>query len=665
MPGETHVDVGGNFLRLSSIAGCSTSSSASSCGSEDVGCDSVSPIQTNKPADIMPSERMSLTPLELNVPKNIEEDDGYILEPVITARYPAIDRPNQPLNPSLPQFCHPQGTDVLRASSEYKMPKIHHFVLTDSGGDKLYGTCLTFYEEFVREGQVCNKKTYYAPRVLCLLSVSPFLSAFRTYLAQLYRLATTTDLMQTPIERYVMNICAEIPAPQGFEVQLSILGSPIRFWAPPANQPIAYVSLPFNVLFECLDIGNIMYTWYSLACERKVLLVSGQASILTVCAEILCSLLFPMRWSHLYIPLLPLSLSPMLDAPMPYLCGVSRENFDYIVGDIGDETVVVDLDRNIISLGPDAPDLPAIPHKQKVKLESALQKHVGDVFWSARGVTHDKVFQLQRSGDNAALRAIYSNAQALWSEKITSADDAFNLAHAPESSSVLYNDDARVGTNTLGKQSRWDAVQEAFLNFYVATLRNYRKFLPKGSSSRVTWRGKDHSKERFQSDQFIQSQRRDYKPFLEQFVSTQQFEDFITRRMYNSTNEADFFDKTIEAQNNRNILQVKKMDTTFLHSANAHRSLYKYIAIDPNRKEIPDSAYAVVGSHGHRVFKYPAWPEKFDASMFGSPRPFPKDIAAEAKRTITLSGGRFFVVPKDPFEEYLEESESLHVLVEN
>jgi hypothetical protein len=187
--------------------------------------------------------------------------------------------------------------------------------------------------------------------------------------------------MEAPIERYVLNICEEVPAPPpgAFEVQLSILNNVIRFWAPPANQPIAYVSLPYQVLFECLDISNVMYTWYSLACEHKVLLVSDQLSLLTVCAEILCSLLFPMKWSHLYIPVLPRSLSPMLDAPMPYLCGISRENFQYAVGDIGDDAIVVDLDRNMITLGSNPVDLPPLPHKHRVKLENALQSHVVSV----------------------------------------------------------------------------------------------------------------------------------------------------------------------------------------------------------------------------------------------------------------------------------------------
>ena len=277
-----------------------------------------------------------------------DDIDDCILEPVITAQYPPVDHPDQPLNPMLPHFCYPHGTDAIVPLHEYKMPTVHYFVLTDATGGKLYGTCLTVYEEFEphpsdvdiisgedddddldhtprdEEGQErgyvectvngspkagrarrrAKDHKYYAPRVLCLLSTWPYLSAYRTYLTKLYQLATTTNLMIAPLERYILNICSEVPAPPpgSFEVKLSILDSDIRFWAPPANQPIPYVSLPYDVLFECLDIGNVLFAWYTLACERKMLLVSSQLSLLAVCAEILCSMIFPMRWSHLYIP---------------------------------------------------------------------------------------------------------------------------------------------------------------------------------------------------------------------------------------------------------------------------------------------------------------------------------------------------------------------------
>ena len=234
-----------------------------------------------------------------DAPQDDDDVGNTLLEPRITARYPAQDHEDQPLNVRIPQFCHPEGTDLIRPTTAYRMPRVHHFVLTDSMGGKQFGTCLTVYEEFGRgKGDGKKRTTYYAPRVLVLLSTWPYLTAFRTYLTQLYRLATTTDCMTVPIERYVQNICLEVPAPPpgAFEVQLSILGQDVKFWAPPADQPIPYVSLPNNVLFECLDIGNILFAWYTLACERKVLLVSGQLSLLTVCSEILCALLFPMKW---------------------------------------------------------------------------------------------------------------------------------------------------------------------------------------------------------------------------------------------------------------------------------------------------------------------------------------------------------------------------------
>ena len=274
---------------------------------------------------------------------NQQYDEGStncILEPVVTARYPPVDHPDQPLNPMIPKFCYPRG-DVIVPLREYKMPTVHYFVLTDSRGGKMYGTCLTVHEEITLHSDVleivsgekndwspsrkggqergyveCSvngayealrrteNQKYYAPRVLCLLSTWPYLSAFRTYLTQLYRLGTSTNLMTAPLERYILNICSEVPAPPpgSFQVNVSILDSKIGFWAPPADQPIPYVSLPYGLLFECLDIGNVLFVWYTLACERKVLLVSSQLSLLTVCAEILCSMLFPLRWSHLYIP---------------------------------------------------------------------------------------------------------------------------------------------------------------------------------------------------------------------------------------------------------------------------------------------------------------------------------------------------------------------------
>ena len=671
--------------------------------------------------------------------------------PVVTARYPPTDRPDNPLNATMiPQFCYPSGADGIEPVSVYRMPRIHHFVLTNARGNKLYGTCLTVYEEYLpsrhaargrgvrrrRRGQRWDDgltseeersslldvrggggagdgkesievsfrqlvhpptsanpptSTLYLPRVLCLLSTWPYLTAFQEYLTQLYRLTTLTDQMAAPLERYVLNVCEEIPAPPpgAFEVQTDILDSAIRFWAPPANQPIPYVALPFCVLFECLDRSNVLFAWYALATERKVLLVSSQYSLLTLCGEILCSLLFPMRWSHLYIPVLPRFLTPILDAPVPYLCGIGRDVLTDCVGDVGDETIVVDLDRNVITMGPNTPQLPPIPLKRTAKLEAALEANTGDAFWNARGLTGDAVKKLMTSKTRTKLTDALGDAEEVWKEKLNAYGEAFNLAFTPDSPNIL-NDEGRAadpigngdegGTEVVG-QSRWDAVQEAFLCFYVSVLQDYRRFLsmpkPKeggngesavspyedGADAGGPWlRFSAKDRPTFRADAFVSSQRSDFQPFLSELISTQMFDDFLARRMYDQgASDVTFFDQSISAKLNRSRLKLRKVDTPLFVSARAHKVLKTVHAVQPGVDGLPpdalldspsndsncdglswqSSAMDYVREVGmkkkRRKFVYEKWPETFDQTLFGVPRPIPNIIHAEFDRQSALA----------------------------
>ena len=125
----------------------------------------------------------------------------------------------------------------------------------------------------------------------------------------------------------------------------------------------------------------------------------------------------------------------------------------------------------MITLGSDPVTLPPLPHKHRVKLENALQSNVGHVFWESRGMTREQAKSILHSSDEDHVNKTLANAHSLWNEKIMTVDDAFNLAHAPDSTSMLYNDDANADANGAKKQSRWDAVQEAFLRFYVTALK--------------------------------------------------------------------------------------------------------------------------------------------------------------------------------------------------
>lgn len=584
----------------------------------------------------------------------------FTLVPVQTARYPMVDHPDNPMNPMISHFCFPV---TMQMSRQYKIPKVHYFVLTNDKGKKMYGTCLTVWEEFIPEedgdpverelSHLLKKKgviheegifgtdvevsltsdtfVVYIPKVLCLVSSHAYLQSFREYLAQLYRLATMTDMMKVPIERYIVNICDETPAPPPgtFEIQLEVLNSKIAFWSPPANQPDAYVALPFHVLFECLDINNVIFVWYALTLERKVLLVSSQLSLLTLCAEILCSLLFPMEWNHLYIPILPRFLTPMLEAPMPYLCGIIRQHFANAIEDISDETIIVDLDQNLITVGELTPPFPPIPLKRRAKLEAILDENAGDVFWAARGLNKSEVVS---NGRLVQRKDLMKNADLIWKEKLNASDNAFNLGFTPDSETLLNGDKRNEALDEnfsiKYKQSRWDKVQEAFLRFYASMLRGYSKYIA--------------SDQTFMVKEFIAGQRSDYRYFLKEFCCSQQFDCFISKKILNPQEPAVlFFDQSINAKKNRSRLSLKKKDTSFLTGTQAHKQLRTIPALEPagigiNTTNLLDKLYGSNAS-AKKPFSYRVWPERFDEQLFGSVRPIPVAIAAEFERINNLT----------------------------
>jgi pentatricopeptide repeat protein len=494
-----------------------------------------------------------------------EEDEfaAYKFKPLITARYPVKDHVDNPLHDNLTLFCHPTGGVQLRTNPY--MPKVHYFVATGGSGKQMYGTCLTLWEPsslIMEESDGIEvEREVHLPKCLVILSTYPYLVAFREFLTQLNRL-TKSGEMALPVERYIANFCAEIPAPPpgSFEVQTTIMESVIRMWSPPHNLPIAWVSLPFSNLFECLDIDNIILGWHCLVLERQVLITSTQISILTTACEIFLSLLFPMRWSHAYIPVLPSFLIPMLSAPMPFLCGINKANLADAMYDLSPECVLIDLDKNTVTLGPETAPLPPIPPVQEAELRAQLEENVGMIFREVRSLTKNDDFS--NSGAHLSSHTKMM-AEAMWESRLCLFDEAFHLAFTPEEarknhlngndSSGLEVSDRDIANpmamlavtdqQTLRKQSSWDAVQEAFLNTFVYVLRNFRKYLVFPSKHNEG----SYGGAGFRSKEFIESQRYDMREFLEQMIGTQMFDNFITKRLYGSGEpDVAFFDMAVD-----------------------------------------------------------------------------------------------------------------------
>lgn len=97
---------------------------------------------------------------------------------------------------------------------------------------------------------------------------------------------------------------------------------------PPAHALPFTDNLCYESLLNALSVKNIIKVVGALLQEQRILLVSTQMDTLTLCAEAFISLLYPFKWMHPLVPLLPTALIEYLEAPTPYLMGVQKHVYD-------------------------------------------------------------------------------------------------------------------------------------------------------------------------------------------------------------------------------------------------------------------------------------------------------------------------------------------------
>lgn len=308
---------------------------------------------------------------------------------------------------------------------------------------------------------------------------------------------------------------------------------------------------------------------------------------------------------------------------MPFLCGIHKANLADALFDLSRDCVLVDLDKNTVTLGPDTAPLPPLPPVQEDLLRGQLEENVGMVFREARG--------LQRTDDYSENGIHLSShtkmmAEAMWESKLCLFDEAFHLFFTPEETrkNLLNGNDAsgmdfsdnhdpvalmKERQQGVRRQSPWDAVQEAFLDTSVYLLRNYRKYLVFPSKDNEG----SYGGAGFRSKEFIESQRYDMREFLEQLIGTQMFDNFITKRLYGS-GEADvaFFDMAVDrflkaaglfadvdlggrfsatrnvGRSKRPAKPIPKKDDPLLQSARVHRKLKTIVPPEPSSEGLPN-----------------------------------------------------------------------------
>lgn len=178
----------------------------------------------------------------------------------------------------------------------------------------------------------------------------------------------STTWLNLPLERYVTNVIDEIPLPDEGKllVQHEMRDKTASFYRPIDQNPPVIEDIDVENLFKCLSVDNIIEIYSYLLLERKVLFISQHKALLTQVTNCFSSFLFPFQWKHTLIPILPISMTDILEAPFPYLIGIEpNQKMEWL--DLDGDVLKVELDTSQIKLPVDIlmqSQIPQMPFKE-------------------------------------------------------------------------------------------------------------------------------------------------------------------------------------------------------------------------------------------------------------------------------------------------------------
>uniref|UniRef100_A0A8C3L8P6 SET binding factor 1 n=1 Tax=Chrysolophus pictus TaxID=9089 RepID=A0A8C3L8P6_CHRPC len=229
------------------------------------------------------------------------------------------------------EFCQPSGWQLF---TERNPPTFFVAVLTDINSERHYCACFTFWEavestqeEEEESASPVQPAQLFAPKSLVLVSRLDHAEVFRNSLGLIYTIYV--DGLNVSLENVIGNLLTcTIPITGGAQVG--------------ASQPPSLLS-PFSP-----GITNVLYLFCAALTEHKILFLSSSYQRLTDACRALLALMFPLKYSFTYVPILPAQLLEVLSTPTPFIIGVhsifqseTQELLDVVIADLDGGTVNV------------------------------------------------------------------------------------------------------------------------------------------------------------------------------------------------------------------------------------------------------------------------------------------------------------------------------------
>uniref|UniRef100_A0A667ZVJ6 SET binding factor 2 n=1 Tax=Myripristis murdjan TaxID=586833 RepID=A0A667ZVJ6_9TELE len=301
----------------------------------------------------------------------------------IIQRFPKKDWEGTAFPQGVEMFCQPGG---WRLSRERKPPTFFTVVLTDIDSDRHYCSCLTFYEAEVNlqgsksieadgdedeEGEedgLIQPAQVFAPKSLILVSRLDYPEIFRGCLGLIY--TVYIDSLNFPLQGLVANLFTfQVPVAGGSQKLFSLGAGDRQLIQTPLNDNLPVTCKSVALLFQQLGIQNVLSLFCAVLTEHKVLFHSTSYQRLGEACRALEALMFPLKYSYPYIPILPSRLLEVLSSPTPFIIGV-HSMFQSEIQDLLD-VIIADLDGGTIKI-PECIHLSLLPEPLLHQTQTAL-----------------------------------------------------------------------------------------------------------------------------------------------------------------------------------------------------------------------------------------------------------------------------------------------------
>ncbi|XP_077177901.1 myotubularin-related protein 13 isoform X5 [Paroedura picta] len=294
----------------------------------------------------------------------------------IIQRFPLKDLDDTPFPQGIELFCQPGGWHLSR---ERKQPTFFVVVLTDINSERHYCSCLTFYEAEINlqgtretEGEedsgLIQPAEVFAPKSLVLVSRLDYPDIFRACLGLVY--TVYVDNLNVSLESLIANLCScFVPAAGGSQKLFSLGAGDRQLIQTPLHYSLPVTGTSVALLFQQLGIQNVLSLFCAVLTENKVLFHSASYQRLSDACRALESLMYPLKYSYPYIPILPAQLLEVLSSPTPFIIGV-HSVFHNDIHELLD-VIIADLDGGTIKI-PECIHLSQLPEPLLYQTQTAL-----------------------------------------------------------------------------------------------------------------------------------------------------------------------------------------------------------------------------------------------------------------------------------------------------